>query len=125
MKELHLNFGHFELYQNHILGTIKEGVHFNLELNTILGKYLIDYYGIKRPVTYISNRKNHYSVDPMVHKHNTSYDCLKAIAIVENATHVMSTTEIESKFFKTDRLKAFKNTSDAITWCQRVLFSYH
>ncbi len=125
MKELHLDFGHFKLYQDHILGTIKEGVHFDLELNSILGDNLKEHYGTNNPVAYISNRVNHYSIDPMVHKFNTSYHCLKAIAVVDRPDQILSTTDIESKFFKPQRLKGFKNIEEALNWCRNFLnYSY-
>lgn len=125
MKELHLDFGHFELHKDYILGTINEGVHFDLELNKILGENLIAHYGTKDPVAYISNRIHHYSVDPMVYKFNSSYDCLKAIAIVESPEHILKTTDIESRFFKPQRLRAFTDTKDAYNWCQSFLsFSF-
>lgn len=121
MKELHLDFGHFELHKDYVIGTINEGVHFDLELNKILEKNFIAHFGFKNPFVYISNRINDYSIDPMVHKYNSAIDSLRAIAILETPHHKPTTIDVESRFFKPKPLQIFKDKKEAYEWCQNHL----
>ena len=121
MSVLELHFGVFELLPNLVLGRIKEGIHFNKELNTILGERLIAHYGEDEPLGYVSIRENSYSIDPLIHLHNSRYDKLCCIGIVESNQNILSSVSLESKFFKQGKLKAFQYHIDAIEWTKKEL----
>jgi hypothetical protein len=116
MKKLELGFGTFELHQDFVIGRVNEGIHFNLELNSILGENLISHYGVNQKLGYISVRENSYSIDPMVHLFNTRYDNLCSIGIVEKSHLELCTAMLEEKFFKPGKLKSFSNKDQALSW---------
>lgn len=121
IKTLDLNFGKFELYTDVIIGRIKEGVHFDLKINNLLAEAIISCYGSNYKLGYISIRENSYSIDPMVHLHNTRHEELCCVSIVETNEHVMSSVALESKFFKPGKLKSFKNQEEALLWTHQEL----
>ncbi|QJP34975.1 hypothetical protein F0365_11530 [Nonlabens sp. Ci31] len=121
IKTLDLDFGDFELYTDVIIGRIKEGIHFNLELNNMLADAVISYYGENYKLGYISIRENSYSIDPMVHLHNTKHNDLCCISIVETKAQGMSSVPLESKFFKPGKLKSFPNKEEALLWTHKEL----
>ncbi|AGC77724.1 hypothetical protein LX97_02096 [Nonlabens dokdonensis] len=123
MRVLELHFGVFELLPNIVLGKIKEGIHFDQELNAILGEHLIAHYGDNHHLGYVSVRENSYSVDPMVHLFNSRYDKLCCIGIVENQNSLLSSVALESKFFKKGKLKSFQDSNDALKWTNHQLES--
>lgn len=126
MKTLNLKFGTFELHQDIIIGKINEGIHFDLELNSILGENLISYYGEHQRLGYISIRENSYSVDPMVHLFNTKYHNLCSIGVIEKNELELSTALLESKFFKPGKLKSFIDKDQALVWTNnQILDSFH
>lgn len=116
MNILELGFGKFELHKDIIIGRIKEGIHFNMALNSILNSELIAHYGENQKLGYISIRENSYSIDPMVHLHNTRHENLCSISIVENNSQNISSVDLESKFFKPGKLKSFLNEELAVNW---------
>lgn len=102
------------MYPDLIIGRIKEGIHFNLELNNLLADAVISYYGKNYQLAYISIRENSYSIDPMVHLQNSKHEELCCISIVENKVLGMSSVALESKFFKPGKLKSFPNKEEAL-----------
>jgi hypothetical protein len=121
MKVLEFEFGDFELFPDFIIGKMKHGIHYNLDCNEVLVNSVLNYYGPDHVLAYISLRDNDYSVDPMVYLHNKLYDNLACIGIVENESSKLSTVHVESKFFKKDKLKAFKNQDEAQIWANQSI----
>jgi hypothetical protein len=121
LKTLDLDFGRFELYPDVIIGRINEGIHFNIELNNMLADAVISHYGENYKLGYISIRENSYSIDPMVHLHNTKHKKLCCISIVETKMLGMSSDTLESKFFKPGKLKSFTNKKEALDWTHKEL----
>lgn len=123
MNVLELHFGTFELLPNIVLGRINEGIHFDQELNAILGNHLIAHYGDNHDLAYVSVRENSYSIDPMVHLHNSRYEKLCCIGIVETQQRMLSSVALESKFFKSGKLKSFQDSNEALEWTNYQLLS--
>ncbi|MDP5078628.1 MAG: hypothetical protein NWQ19_11050 [Nonlabens sp.] len=121
MKVLAFEFGDFELFPDVIIGKMKHGIHYNLECNQELVSSILNHYGTDHILAYISIRENDYSVDPMVYLHNKLYNNLACIGIVENNTSKLSTVHVESKFFKKDKLKGFKNQNEAQIWANQLI----
>lgn len=126
MKKIDLGFGTFELHEDFVIGKMNEGIHFNLELNSILGYHLKNHYGEKRKLGYISIRENSYSIDPMVHVYNVKYNNLCSIGIVGKSDLTLGTAKLERKFFKPKKLKSFIDKEDALVWTNhQILESYY
>lgn len=118
MKVIEFDFGKFMLHDDFVIGSINDGIHFTIEHNDILEQMVNDNYDLNKRLAYISNRINHYSVDPMIHKHNSSNERLICLAVIECPNHVLQTTFIESKFFKPERFKGFNSVDAALEWCK-------
>lgn len=116
MKIVNLDFGTFQFFPDVVIGDIAEGIHFDHKLNSILKSIALEYYGDHHPVGYISLRNNVYSIDPMVHHENKSYEQLTAIAIVQHQHTKAASIEFEAKFFRDGKLKAFYTAEEALVW---------
>ncbi|MGJ8684887.1 MAG: hypothetical protein ACSHWW_09690 [Nonlabens sp.] len=123
MKTLQLPFGKFEFYPELIIGKLKAGIHYDLEMNEQLVQQVTDFYGYDLPISYIGLRENDYSIDPMVHKHNSQFENLCSVAIVDQKKNSLNSLELESKFFKTGKLQAFENVEEALVWSNREVTS--
>ncbi|MEO9954724.1 hypothetical protein [Nonlabens sp.] len=123
MNILELGFGKFELHKDIIIGIINEGIHFNMAINSILNDEIIAHYGTEQKLGYISMRENSYSIDPMVHLYNTKHQNLRSISIVESNSQIISSVDLESKFFKPGKLQSFFNKEHAINWTNYQLLN--
>jgi len=117
MKIVKLNFGYFEFYPELIIGKINQGVYFDFEKNKKLLDLVFDYYGTQTPFSYIGLRENDYSVDPMVHIHNSQYEYFCGIAIVNPISK--KNAPIETDFFKPGKMIEFENIEDALIWANK------
>lgn len=116
MKLLKLAFGNFQLFPDVIIGTLNQGIHYDLDCNHILTSLLVTHYGLDHVVGYISVRENDYSVDPMVHLNNKIFENLACIGIVASNNNALSSVAIESRFFKENKLRAFHTDKEALIW---------
>lgn len=94
--KLLLPFGNFYLYEKFVVAEMHEGVHFDWNKTEILIKELLNYYGEKPKIAFVSNRINHYSIDPQNWaKWKTEFDFIIASAIIvyNNATLMNATIE--------------------------------
>lgn len=119
MKTVELPFGKFEFYPELIIGKLNYGIHFDFQKNEELVKVVKNHYGYDLPLSYIGMRDNNYSIDPMVHKHNSQYENLCSITIVASRESLFSTIELESNFFKSGKLLSFSNVEEALVWSNK------
>ena len=73
-----------------------------------------------RPVVYISNRINPYSVDPNDYKYLEMIPNLKGIAIVAYSELSRERAMLEERFFRKP-FKAFSNLTEARHWATSVV----
>ncbi|MEW4925378.1 hypothetical protein [Algibacter sp. 2305UL17-15] len=118
--KLELPFGNYYLCPNFFIGELFEGVHFDWEKTEILVKEIIKFYGEFKPIAFISNRINSYSVDPQNWiKIVQKYNILVASAIVayNNSNYINASLE---KHFAKKSIKRCLSLSEAIGWVESL-----
>lgn len=116
------DFCQMEIYDNHIITTINEGVHITIDNNQILIDVAKKYFDVCDFV-YISNRINSYSVDPKVYYHTIKVKNLRGFAIVSNNPKAIGNAKIEKLFYNKD-YKIFSDIKDALAWTNELLSSH-
>lgn len=114
--KLEFSFGNYYLMEKFIVAELFEGVHFDWEKTEMLIAGIIDFYGENPKIGFISNRINHYSIDPKNWlKWETEYGFIIASAIVVyNSSNYMNAS-IEKKFAKRS-IKRCASITEAIDW---------
>ena len=115
-EKLKMPFGTYFLFDNFFVSEILEGVHFDWNKAEIMIEKLIDFYGKDAQLGFISNRVNHYSVDPsnwtkIEHKYNLIV--ASAIVIYNNSNFMNASIE---KQFSQKSIKRCMSLTEAIDW---------
>ena len=112
------SFGEFYLFDTFIISELNDGIHFDWDkIQEVIGM-LIDHYGNKPRIGYVSNRVHSYSIEPQLwinfHK---DYDFIVASAIISYSDFNYLNATIE-KHFTTTSLKRCFSLDEAINWMQ-------
>ncbi len=109
-------FGNFYCCDKFIVSELHEGVHFDWKKLELVVEKTVEFYGKKRKLGFISNRINHYSVDPSIWtKGEKKYNLIEFSAIVIYNQGNLMNASIEKKFTNTP-IKTFRSLQDAITY---------
>lgn len=122
IQELKYPFGNFYLFENFVVGEIKEDVIFTWDhhAKTIVEEILNLYESNGQDLVYISNRIHSYAVKPSDWlKFYKSDFKLKAYGVVSYTPKGARNTLLEKLFVK-DRFKNFDNLADAIAWSRTL-----
>jgi len=122
IQELKYPFGNFYLFENFVVGEIKEDIVFTWEQHAklIVEEILNLYESNGQDLVYITNRIHSYAVKPSDWlKFYKSDFKLKAYAIVSYTPRGTRNTLLEKLFIK-DRFKNFDNLADAIAWSRML-----
>ncbi|MFS4466344.1 hypothetical protein [Maribacter sp. 2210JD10-5] len=109
-------FGTFYYFDSVVISEINEGVVFNWEMAKVALDAAQEIFGDEKPLTYISNRINSYSLIPTdwlkfyKHRHRLLRYC-----VVGNSASTLSSILLEKMFFK-DSLRQFIDLETAIEW---------
>ncbi|GAA4808918.1 hypothetical protein [Litoribaculum gwangyangense] len=114
--KLEFPFGNYYLLEKFVVAELFEGVHFDWEKTKLLIGRIVDFYGENPKIGFISNRINHYSIDPQNWlKWEKEYGFVVASAIViYNSSNLMNAS-IEKKFANR-RIKSCQSITEAIDW---------
>ncbi|QLG45128.1 SpoIIAA family protein [Costertonia aggregata] len=119
--ERNLDIGRFRFYENITVGEIKEGVHVTFESAVLPLQIAEQIYGDHKPVVYISNRINSYSIDPIGYYEAIKlFPNLKAFAIVSNKRHRKMLASLE-KLFMRKPIRVFDTVDEAFEWAAQLL----
>lgn len=111
------SFGTFYYFDSLVISEINEGVVFDWEKAQIALDTAQEIYGDEKPLTYISNRVNSYSLIPTDWlKFYTHRNRLLRYCVVSNSNSRLSSILLEKMFFK-DSLRQFINLETSIEWC--------
>lgn len=114
--KLELPFGKYYFFDNFLISEIAEGIHFDWNKAEKLIAEIIKFYGKNVQVGFISNRINHYSVDPQNWvKLEKKYTFLTASAIVIYNNSNFMNASIEKQFAKKS-IKRCRSLAEAIDW---------
>ncbi len=117
----HLEIGKITIYLNIIVCEFKEGVHINFE-NTAFPIQIIQMtVGDKKPIVYISHRRNSYSWNPIRYGEVIDlFPNLIAFGIVAENKRRRTIAELEQHFIKVP-IKLFTNIEDAFLWASEII----
>jgi len=118
--KLEMPFGTYYLGEKFFIGELYEGVHFDWEKTEFVLQKLVDFYGNDSEIGFISNRINHYSVDPYNWtKMEEKYKLIIASAIVVYNNSNFMNASIEKKF-TSKSIKRCLSLHEAIKWMENL-----
>ena len=118
--ELNLEIGKFKFYDNILIGEINEGINMEFKNFLKLMNLIKEIYDDK-PIVYISNRVNSYSIDPIGYRNALKFfPKIIGYSVVTNKKPVLSSIAIEKRFFKSEVL-VFKDMELAVNWAKIIL----
>lgn len=109
-------------YENLVVGEFNEGTNISFQNGFSLLLKALKYIGT-RPIVYISNRVNSYSVQPNDYKYLEKVPNIKAIAIVCHDPMGTSSAALESKFYS-KTFGVFRSIREAKNWSDSILETY-
>ena len=120
LRTYELEIGTFRFYENIVIGQIREGMQIDLDNSLPLFALAWEQYRNK-PVVYISDRKNSYSLDPTMH-----YETKKLVPFVAGYAWVVyddrceKVARLEERFldFPTE---VFRSMQPALEWAWNLL----
>ncbi|MEP2937332.1 MAG: hypothetical protein ABJM06_02980 [Gilvibacter sp.] len=114
--------GTLYFYQHLVIGEFHEGVNLSYQnaFNILLKS--LKYIGT-RPIVYISNRVNSYSVQPNDYKYLEKVPNIKGIAIVSSDSSGTSSAMLEAKFVNKN-FALFSTIQEAQAWGMNILAPY-
>ncbi|HET8838889.1 MAG TPA: hypothetical protein VFM82_07865 [Flavobacteriaceae bacterium] len=98
IKITELDFTTLHFYEKCVVSVIKEDVNVDQDALEKLWAAMEDFYKDKL-YGYISDRKNHYSVNPLIHINSSKTPTLVGMAIVCNSHLKEMTAAFEKRFF--------------------------
>ena len=111
--------GTIQIYNNLIVMEAKEDALLSIRTGLFILLKVIQIVGT-RPVVYISNRVNSYSVDPNDYKYLEMIPTLKGIAVVKHDPVGIGAIELE-RWFYNKPFSVFESMEDAVSWAQEIL----
>lgn len=122
-KQIELDFGKVQIYDNFLVAELNEGILLDVENNrTLLAIGYSEFRG--NPYGYISNRVYSYAVDPLVYRESAEFPSLKAIAVVSPSLIGRKSAEVERNFYKEKGTFAiFESFEEAYSWINTALCS--
>lgn len=113
---LKMPFGKYYFFDNFIVSEMYEGIHFDWNMAKKLILEIINFYGENAQLGFISNRVNHYSVDPQNWvKLEKEYTFIVATAIVAYDKNNIMNASLE-KYFAKKSIKRCTNLKEAYNW---------
>ena len=115
-KKVEFPFGVFYLMDKFIISELNDEIHFDWDkIQEVIGM-LIDNYGEKPRIGYLSNRVNSYSIEPQLWlDFHRDYDFIIASAMVSYTDFNYLSATIEKHFTKASLKRCF-SLDEAILW---------
>lgn len=117
--ELKFDFCDIQIYDNHMVTVMKEGVTITPDHNKVLLNIVDTYYNKKRFV-YITHRLHSYSVNPAIYFETSKITNLAGFAVVSKDYKAKSNAEIE-KLFLNKPFEVFNTLEEAVSWAGSLL----
>lgn len=115
---LELSFTSLEFYDSIVLSTVKDDILLNVEHIEELRKICADFFK-NEGFVYISNRKNSYTVNPIIYINLIKTNTLKGIAIISENIEKLQIANFEKKFSPVP-YELFQNEKEAFVWAQGI-----
>ena len=117
IKEKIEGLGEFEFYRDYFIGRIYEGVNAGPDFSDLLSE-LIQKHFSGRPVIYISDRVNSYSVDPMATKDLIVRNNIKFTGAVVYTRRQKRISSFEDKIIEETKRCSFDSIAAAVSWAE-------
>ncbi|GEQ86365.1 hypothetical protein ULMS_18730 [Patiriisocius marinistellae] len=119
-KIITINEGDFYVFDDYVVGEIKQGVVFNWDCAEEVIEEVYNYFGNKNiKVSYVSNRIHSYSLYPQDWlKFFNGSNTLNCISVVTNERIGLSNLILEKLFIKT-KVQKFTSLDNAIAWAKQ------
>jgi len=118
IKESIENFGDFEFYEDYFIGRIHQGVdagsHFIDALSELIQKHFA-----RRPVIYISDRVNSYSLDPRATSELIERNDIRFTAVVTYNSRQNYIYSFEEHIIKGTTMCIFDSLESAVEWARQ------
>lgn len=118
IKENINGLGEFEFYQNYFIGRINEGSNAGTEYVDALSD-LIQKHFSGRPVIYISDRVNCYSLDPVATADLIARNEITHVGIVVYSQLQGKTYSFLEKFLEETKICSFESLDAAMSWAEQ------
>ncbi|XMO86333.1 hypothetical protein AAFN75_16220 [Algibacter sp. AS12] len=118
--KLEMPFGNFYLCDKFCISELNEGIHFEWENIVEVFDKIQNFYGKGGKFAYISNRINHYSIDPSNWtkiEQSNFYPFASAIVIYNNSSYMNASIE---KKFTNISIKRCMSLKQAIEWVENL-----
>lgn len=116
---IQLDFAQVSLYEDHLVLIFNQGVHVTVDMSHAILALAQEHFHNK-PFTYISHRKNEYSIDPSAYREASKIENLKAIAVVSHEGIGLNSVNLEKHFFSKP-FKHFLKLKDARSWIREEI----
>ncbi len=121
LEIIELDFAHIEIYENHIISQIKEGITFEEEhLDQVYN--LFKTYFSEKPFISIADRKFDYTIDPNLLR-NSKFENLLGIGVVCYSEASYKTALFEKEFYN-GVFEIFYSLEDCQNWSRSLLKQY-
>ena len=117
IKEKIDGFGEFEFYKNYFVGRIYEGVNAVPDFSDALSE-LIQKHFSGRPVIYISDRVNSYSVDPLATKELIVRNNIQFTGAVVYTPRQKRISSFEDRIIEETKRCSFDSLDVAVSWAE-------
>lgn len=114
-----LDYTEVFIFDQFLINQIRDGVTITPKHNKKL-REIVNSHFKNKPVVYISNRVNSYSVDPITYLGTSKIHNLLAIAIVAEKKINRTNAVFESSFYNKP-FEVFPTLSEAISWVESVI----
>ncbi|WP_396600961.1 hypothetical protein [Algibacter sp. R77976] len=119
-KKIQMPFGTYYFCDRFVISELQESVHFDWIKAELIIEKIIKFYGKNVKIGFISNRINHFSVDPSNWtKIERKYNIIAASAIVIYNNSNFMNASIEKQFAKKS-IKRCMSLEEAILWIKSL-----
>jgi len=119
MTKEHIDgFGEFEFYPDYFIGQINEGVNAGYDYVDALSELIQKHYS-GRPVIYISDRVNSYSLDPFATMDLIKRNNIRFAAIVTYTNIQKTDYPFEEKIIEGISMRSFNSLATAVIWAEQ------
>jgi len=109
-------------YEHYVVSVVKEGTVLSSDLSLQITNVILEFYKEKQ-FTYITHRKNSYSVDPLIYNEVSKIKSLLGFCVVTQNHFNISNTDIE-RIFLSKPFKVFTNLIEAKNWASLIYNIY-
>lgn len=118
-KKIELDFANFEIYQDYVVSTIKEGVVFDTPHLAAIAQIFNTYFP-KEPFISIADRKFDYTINPTCLMNSSITPNLVGIGVICYTKSAKETAQFEKNFYK-GNYEVFSSMKSALNWSQKCL----